>query len=286
MSSTYASTGSSSPPGQAPSDPLRRLPGVRRRRTNPDLVGAQRIPGWLWATFGLIVFLIAWEIVARFVVNNPLALVPPSEVVTRLPDELTDPTFWNDVRVSLVEYVFGMVIAIAAGIGIGGIIGSVWYLRRMFEPLVTALYATPSLALAPLFIVALGIGQTSKVAIIAFVAGLPIAIATIAGVAAVDSMYHDVSRVYRTGPLRRFFRVTVPASLPTILSGVRIGAGRGVLGIVLGEFFGASAGLGYRILLASQSFDVAKLLISVTALALLAIAVTNLVGFIERRYAR
>jgi ABC-type nitrate/sulfonate/bicarbonate transport system permease component len=256
-----------------------------RTRRDPDVVGAARVPGAVWASLGLIVFLIVWEIVARFIVNDPLALVPPTALAERLPGELTDATFWNDVQVSLLEYVYGMVIAIGGGIALGGVIGGVWYLRRMFEPLVTALYATPSLALAPLFIVALGIGQLSKVAIIAFVAGLPIAISTIAGVAAVDSTFHDVSAVYRTPTLRKFFRVTVPASLPTIMAGVRIGAGRGVLGIVLGEFFGASAGLGFRILLASQSFDVARLLIAVIALALLALAVTNLVGLIERRYA-
>lgn len=255
------------------------------RQDKLDLRGAERVPGWVWALAGVVVFLIMWELVARLLVKDPLALVPPSTVADRMPRELTDPSFWHDVRVSLLEYAYGMVIAISGGVVLGGVIGGVGYLRRMFEPLITALYATPSLALAPLFIVALGIGQLSKVAIVAFVAGLPIAITTIGGVAAVDSSFHDVTHVYRTPPLRKFLRVVIPAALPTVMSGIRIGAGRGVLGIVLGEFFGAQAGLGYRILLASQSFDVAKLLIAVIALTLLALAITNLVGLVERRYA-
>lgn len=255
-----------------------------RRRDRVDLRDVDRVPGWIWTLAGLILFLIAWDLVARLIVKNPLALVPITTVASRIPGEITDPTFWKDVQVSLAEYAYGMVIAISGGVVLGGLIGGVRYLRRMFEPLVTALYATPSLALAPLFIVALGIGQLSKVAIVAFVAGLPIAITTIGGVAAVDSSFHDVTHVYRTPPLRKFFGVVVPAAMPTIMSGIRIGAGRGVLGIVLGEFFGAQAGLGYRILLASQSFDVAKLLIAVITLTLLALAITNLVGIVERRY--
>jgi NitT/TauT family transport system permease protein len=257
---------------------------MSRQADKLDRRGLERVPGWLWALAGLLIFVIVWELVARLFVKDPLALVPPSTVARRTPGQLTDPSFWTDTRVSMVEYVQGMAIAICLGVGFGGIIGGLVYLRRMFEPLVTALYATPSLALAPLFIVALGIGQMSKVAIVAFVAGLPIAITTISGVAAVDTSFHDVTRVYRTTPIRKFFRVVIPAALPTIMAGIRIGAGRGVLGIVLGEFFGASAGLGYRILLASQSFDVAKLLVAVIALTLLALAVTNLVGLIERRY--
>ncbi|MCC7372377.1 MAG: ABC transporter permease [Chloroflexi bacterium] len=229
-------------------------------------------------------FLLIWELVARWAAN-PLALVPPSLVAQKGVTLVGNGTLWQHIRVSLTEFLAGMGIAALLGVVGGAIIGSSARLRQASEPVLAAIYATPSVALAPLFVIWLGLGPASKIAVIAFVAYFPIVLAVIAGVATVERTYLEVAHVYGAPPLMRFTHVLLPAAMPAVLSGLRLGAGRGVLGVVLGEFFGSSAGLGYLILIATQSFDVATLLLCVSILASFAIAVNGLLANIERRFA-
>lgn len=256
-----------------------RATGQRDRR---NARAGGRLSG-LWGLSGVAGFLLLWEVVAR-VAANPLALVPPTSVVQRGATMVAGGTLWNHVQISLSEYIVGMAIATAIGVVGGAVIGSSLRLRQALEPVLAAIYATPSVALAPLFIIWLGLGPASKIAVIAFVAFFPIVIATIAGVAAVDRSYLEVARVYGTPTLMRFTQVLLPAAIPSVISGLRLGAGRGLLGVVLGEFFGSTAGLGYLILVATQSFDVATLLLAVCILATLAIAINAALANIERRF--
>jgi NitT/TauT family transport system permease protein len=157
--------------------------------------------------------------------------------------------------------------------------------RGFFDPWVSMLYATPILALGPLFILWLGIGVVSKIAVIFLVAVFPILINTLVGLTTTDRILLDVARSLGASPQQIYMKVRMPAALPYIIAGLRLSVARALVGVVVAELFGARAGLGFLILMSSQSFDTAAMFVGVIVLAVAGVASVAALKWVEKRMA-
>lgn len=190
---------------------------------------------------------------------------------------------WNDLRVSAIEYVLGFFIAIAVGIPLGLAAG--WY--RKFscavEPFLSALNATPQVAFLPLIIVWVGIGLGSKVVVIFLLTVLPIAINALASVKTIDVRLLRVASSFGSSEWKIFRNIILPSSVPFLLTGLRLGVGRAMIGIVVGELYAATAGVGFMINVAGSSFQTDKVFVGVIVIAVCGLFLIEIIRRIERR---
>ncbi|MEE2822400.1 MAG: ABC transporter permease [Acidobacteriota bacterium] len=220
-------------------------------------------------------FLIAWESAVRFGWVNALFLAPPTDVAVSL-IELSRGRLWEDVYVSGLEFVIGFVISVAFGIPFGLWVG--WNKRAYyaFNPFLSGLYATPRIALLPLLIIWAGIGIWSKVLMVFLGAVFPIAMNTIAGVRSADQSLVRVARVFGASDLHVFRTVILPGSVPFLLTGLRLGVGRGILSVIVAEFYASVRGLGNLISLAGETFQ--------TSTAFAGVVIVAFIGFLSSAF--
>ncbi len=227
----------------------------------------------------------AWEIITRTVFTNPLIIVPLSRVGEKTLALALSGALWRDIYTSLSEFAIGFAIAAAVGITIGTLMAVSDAVHDFLTVWVSALYATPTVAVAPIFIIWFGIGWESKIAVAALLAVFPIIINTEAGIRACDRHWLEVARAFQATGFQTFRMVLVPAALPFIVAGLRLAVGRALVGVVVAEFFGARSGLGLLILLSSQVFDTAALFMGVVILAGFGAVMVSLLSTLERRLA-
>ncbi len=204
--------------------------------------------------FSIMSGLILWEAGARFV-DNPLIIVTPSEVGERIFQMIVSGTLWPHLAASVTAFAYGFGLSAIMGIGLGLVLSETKILRTILDPWLDALYSTPMIVFAPIFIVSMGIGIASKVAVVFLVSFFPIVITTVAGARLVDPKLLEVGRAFGYSRLAITWKIRAPFALPTIIAGLRVASARGLVGVVVGEMFGARAGLGYLIVASSQNFD-------------------------------
>ncbi len=198
------------------------------------------------------------------------------------PDLTAD--IWNGLYVSGSEFLLGFTFAILFGIPFGLLLG--WYRKfnYVFEPFVSALNATPRVALTPLLIIWFGIGIWSKVALVFLGGVFPIIINTQSGVRALDELLLRAARSFGARDRQIFTTIALPGSIPFILSGIRVGLGRALVGIVVGELIGATAGIGYLMSIAGATFQTDKLFVGIFIITGFGVLITNLVNRLEHRF--
>jgi NitT/TauT family transport system permease protein len=233
----------------------------------------------------VVVLLIAWEVVCRLWMKKSLAVAPPSAVYHAYIHLARNGQLGKDVVTSLKEFLIGFALAAAVGITLGLLMGGIRAVREYLEPIVNGLYATPVIALAPLFILWFGIGINSKIAVVFILAVLPIVINTETGIRTVDGHLIETAYAFSASRAQIFRKVLLPGALPLLVAGLRLGIGRGLLGVVAGELFAAQAGLGYLIFASSQLFDPAGVFVGITALAFAGIVSVALLKRVEKRLA-
>ncbi len=230
---------------------------------------------WGWnATLVLEVaaLLLLWQIaVDGFKVWSPEMMPPPSEIWRAFATSVRTGVLANNFWFSVQNFIGGYLLAALLGLSAGLVLGSSQLLNELLMPFVWTLYAVPRIALAPLIVLWLGFGHASKMIVIFLMAVFPILVNTMEGVRAVDPSLLHAGRVF--GATRRdlYLKVVLPASLPLVLTGLRMGIGRGLVGVVVGEFIGSAAGLGYMIYRSSASFDMA----TAFAITLLLVVMAN-----------
>jgi ABC-type nitrate/sulfonate/bicarbonate transport system permease component len=263
------------PAGQAPSAPATPAASAWRRHENA-LIGAMSV----------IAFLVFWEAVVQFGFVNPLFTSSPSRIATAGYELFAGGTIYADLQASGVEFFLGYGLAIAIGVPLGVLMG--WYGRvnAVLDPFVSALYATPRIALLPLVLIWFGIGLWSTVAIVFLGAVFPILVNTITGVRTIDADLIKVARSFGSSDGQLFLKVALPSSVPLLLAGLRLGLGHGLIGIVVGEMFGATQGLGFLIAVAGARFQTDKLMVGIIIIAAAGMAMTQILRAIERRFER
>lgn len=228
---------------------------------------------WLLPAISFVLFLGGWQLVATFGWINPFFIGSPLMVVQAGIEAFQDPSFWNDARVSAVEFLVGYVAAMVLAIPFGILSGSSLRLGYAVEPWVNALNATPRIALLPLIVLWVGIGQGATIVAVAIGVFFPVALNCFYGVRTVSSSLMVLAKSYGASRLMRYKTVVLPGVVPFIIAGARLGIGRGVVGVVIGEFYSSSAGLGNFIFKAAATLQVDRILFGalfITALAMLA----------------
>jgi ABC-type nitrate/sulfonate/bicarbonate transport system permease component len=229
------------------------------------------------------VFLAVWEMYGRSL--NPIFLSYPAAIVTAAIELITTGELAAALLKSLQGLVIGFSLALVTGIGLGVLMGRYRTLYYALDPFIVALYATPGVALIPLIMLWFGLGLAAKVVIITEACFFPIVINTLAGVRNVSRANVDVARAYGASDRQVLRMVLLPSALPFIMAGVRLAVGRGVIGMVVAEFFTALSGLGSLIIIFSNAFATAKLFVPVITLSLLGVSLTALAQLLERRLA-
>ena len=234
----------------------------------------------------LAVVLVSWELLGRYVLTNKLFFVPLSDVVRATIDLAETGELQRHFAASFTAIFYGMLLAAVFGILFGVLIGASRLVADYSEVYLNALYSTPLVAIAPLLILWLGIGIASKVAVVFLISVFPIVISTASGVRNVDVHYLEVARAFGAREEQIVAKVMIPAALPFVLTGIRLAIGRAIVGVVVGELFGANAGLGFLIYTSGQTFDVPTLFSAVLCLAFAGVFLTWLVQKLETSLVR
>jgi ABC-type nitrate/sulfonate/bicarbonate transport system permease component len=232
----------------------------------------------------LIVVALAWEIAGRSG-RWPLILAPLSEIWVRFLQLAGSGELTRHVLVSLNEFFVGFAASVVVGVSLGIAIASSDTVRDIVDPWVSAIYSTPTVALAPIFIFIFGIDAPSKMAVVFLLAVFPIVINTATGIRSTDQIFIEAARSFTANRAQIFSKVLIPSALPFIVAGLRLGIGRGLVGVVVGEFIGARAGLGYLIFRSSQGFEIDAMWVGVFLLAGTGVLTVIVLQHVERRLA-
>ena len=238
----------------------------------------------LLGTVSMVVFLLFWELCVAAGWVNPLFTSSPSRIVTTGIDMFAEGSIYYDLQVSGFEFTVGYGLAIVIGVPLGILMG--WYsrLNAILEPFVSALYAMPRIALLPLIMIWFGIGFASKIAIVFLGAIFPILVNTITGVRTIDADFIKVARSFGATDRQLFLTVALPSSVPLLLTGLRLGLGHALVGIVVGEMYGATRGLGFLIGVAGSRFQTDKVMVGIILIATAGVVMTEILRQIERRF--
>lgn len=239
---------------------------------------------WALRASSLAILLVAWEGYGRSL--NPILLSRPTAVLAASIDMVGDGSLFQALAASLVVLVLGLL----AGTLIGAALG-LWAGRRaaaaaLLEFPVNALYATPAVALIPLIVLWFGFDVLAKVAVVFLFVVFPVLINTMRGVREVDPELIEVATTFCSSERRMWIDLILPSALPYIVTGIRLAIGRALIGVIVAEYYTALSGLGNLIATNANSFQTARMFVPIAVIALLGVALTGLLGGIERRLAR
>jgi len=242
----------------------RREAVVPARRSEARLVQARRRGRWarvepvVIGAASVVVALAVWQWVALARLVPELFLPGPLDIAQALAAYATSPDFGIDMATSAQELAVGYGLAIFVGLPVGLLMG--WYrrLHYVLDPFISFMYSTPRIALLPLLIIWLGIGIWSKVAVVFLGAFFPIAINTLTGVRSLDAALVRAARSFGASDPQIFRTLALPGSVPFILTGLRLGVGHALVGVVVGELVAAQHGVGLVMAEAGATFQTSK----------------------------
>lgn len=238
------------------------------------------------AGISLILFLGLWELVIRLG-NYPAFILPsPSQVLARAVMLIQDGTLWRHTRATLIEVLAGLTLGLIVASVLGYALAKSRLAERLLSPYIVASQAIPVVALAPLLVIWFGPGMTTKVLVAALIVFFPVLINVMVGVRSVEPDLRDLMRSLEATRWQTFTKLEVPAALPVLLGGVKIGATLSVIGAVVGEFLGTSEGLGYLINEGRGLYDTPKMFVGLFGLVTLALILYSAASWLERRALR
>jgi NitT/TauT family transport system permease protein len=246
---------------------------------------ARRAFGAAWpVAVSLAVFVVAWQAVVIVTGYPPFILPGPLTVGRSFVRAWTDGTMWPHASTTLVEVLLGFAVGATVALVVGVALARSRLAERLLSPYLVAAQATPVLALAPLIALWFGTGLLSKVVICTLIVFFPVAVATMVGIRSVDPRLLEMARSFRATGWQVVARVEVPAALPAILGGMRVGVTLAVIGAIVGEWAGGDTGLGVLINIARSSlFDIPLMFATLLTLALMGVALYLVMTLVERR---
>ncbi|WP_233608546.1 ABC transporter permease [Nocardia stercoris] len=234
----------------------------------------------------IAVILALWEIAPRTGLVDQVFLPPLSTVLQAFADLVRNGQMQDHVQASLTRALTGFALALLTAVPIGVAIAWNRLVADLLGPVLELFRNTAALALLPVFILILGIGETSKIALVVYAAFFPILLNTISGVRAVDPLLLKSAASLGLSPVRLFQKVVWPAALPSIFTGIRMAASSSILVLVAAEMAGARAGLGYLITAAQQNFQIPQMYAGIIAISLLGLLFNGVLVAVERRLSR
>lgn len=259
-------------------------PGAAR----PSIVKSwySRYERYLLGIGGLAMLVAAWQALAQTRTINPDFFSEPSQIASSMVQYFHQGTGWEDLAVSGKEFAIGFGLSLLIGIPVG--IGLGWYHRldALLDGVISGLYNAPRIALAPLFVIWLGIGTASKVAVVILSSIFPIIISARSGVQEASRSLTAMARSFGAGHLRVLASVVLPGSIPSISSGIRIAIAQGLLGVVLAEYIASTAGLGYTVVTAASQLATPRLYDAVIIITVIGILLTEVFRGVENYFSR
>lgn len=263
----------------------RATPNVRQRAAAgiraSDVVAGGRV--FVRGAAGLAAVAAIWQIAPTMGLVDDYFVPPLSEVLAAWAQLIADGTLFGHLDASLRRAVTGFVLAVAAGIPLG--LAVAWY-RPVYDalnPVLELFRNTAALALLPVFTLVLGIGEVSKVALIAFACFFPVLLTTASGVRTVDPALLKVARALDLPDGVTFAKVVLPAAVPTIFAGLRMAAAGSILVLIAAEMIGATSGLGYLISSSQQSFRIPEMYAGILTISLLGLGINSAMVRLEGR---
>jgi ABC-type nitrate/sulfonate/bicarbonate transport system permease component len=234
---------------------------------------------------GVLVFLAAVGLWQLWADSANLFTVPTArDVAERAWDVWPTSDFLSNVGQSMKRYAFGFAIAAVIGIALGLLVGASYAARRTLDPFLECLRAVPAIAIVPVALLILGIGDASRIAVIAFGLVFPILVNTAEGVRGVPLEVRDTASMLHVGRVERVTRIYLPAALPSIMAGLRIAVSLGLVLVIVSELVGGELnGLGYYLIVQQSEFDFPELYAGILFLGVLGFALNRLFLLAERR---
>lgn len=265
--------------------------GAGRAQAAPGRVfAATRTPsGWGRRILSLtspVVLLAAWEIAGRAGWINPLFFPVPTLIVATMGRMIANGELWTHLSVSLRRVALGFVLGAFPAVAVGLAMGYSGKVRVLVEPLISATYPIPKLVILPIIMLIFGIGDASKIVIVAVGAFYPAVINAAAGVAEIRPVFFEVARNFNATRWQKFWRVVIPGSLPMVFTGLRLAFGMALLMVVASEFVSARTGIGAMIWLAWETLRTDKLYAGIAAWAIIGIVSSAALAGVQRRVIR
>jgi len=229
----------------------------------------------------IVVILVAWEIYGRS--SNPVLFTAPSKVASATVEMLGEGELLSAFGQSMAVLAVGLSLGTLTGIALGLLAGRSRIAGALMDLPTIALYATPMVALVPVLVLWFGFGFVAKTVIVWLFAIFPVLINTSRGVREVDPKLEEVTRAFCSSERRTWRDLIVPSALPYIVTGVRLAIGRGLIGVVVAEFYTSISGLGYVIVANANAFRTDRMFVPIIVLMVLGIVLTKAVEMLERR---
>jgi ABC-type nitrate/sulfonate/bicarbonate transport system permease component len=242
----------------------------------------ERYRNFLLGSLAVVLFFAAWQAIFLVVPFNPLFMSKPSLIAAGFVDLVESGDLFNDLAVSAVPFFLGLGLAVVIGVPLGIVMG--WRVRVGYalDPLMTIFYASPLVALAPVLVIFFGVGVPGKTIIVFTLAVFPFIFNAYAGVRAVDRLLINVVRSLGGGEWDLYRKVIFPSVLPFVVAAARIAVGRALIGVLVGEFFAASEGIGFAISRFGDLFAIDRMFGCILTVMVIAVVLTEGIRFAER----
>lgn len=231
----------------------------------------------------LVIVLIAWELYGRSV--NPVLFTYPTAVVRAFVELTASGELWQYLQQSLLVLVYGLGSATLVGIPLGVAMARFKWLDYAIDTYVSALYSMPMVAVVPLLVLWFGFDIKAKAVVVFLFCLFPILINTYQGVKNVDPRLLEVARSFRSTEAQLWRDLVIPSALPFIVAGLRLAVGRGLVGLVIAEFYTSIAGLGYMIVKYANSFQTDKLFVPIVVLMVMGVVLMEVLKHLQARLA-
>jgi NitT/TauT family transport system permease protein len=254
----------------------------RRRWEMPRL---QLSTEFVRGSISILVGLAIWEILTRVFLENELLIPPPSSVLRTMWKLASTGALNEHFGTTLLEFAYGFSVACVVGVILGYLMGMYSWFDEILDPWIATLYSVPVIAFVPLIIIWFGIGMLSKVIVVFKLTAVAIALNTAAGIKSIEPTWLELATSLRLTHWQTTYKIRLPAILPYIITGMRLGVGRALLGVIAAELIAANSGLGYLLRDASETWDSPKLFVTVILLALIGLLSFVLIKKTEQKLA-
>jgi ABC-type nitrate/sulfonate/bicarbonate transport system permease component len=254
------------------------IEGVPAERSTVGRGTSERLMGVI-APIGVFVL---WELAARLHLIDTRFFPAPSSIAGTFAAQIQNGSLLSNTGISVLRLVFGFLLGALPALAVGLVMGLYRPVRIIVEPLILATYPIPKSAILPLILLIFGLGEPSKIVMVAIGVFYPVVINTASGVMQIPTMYLDVGKNYGANRWQTFRTIALPGALPFIMTGIKLGAGLGLILIAIAEMIGAQSGLGYMIWNAWQILSVNTMYVGLITIAIVGFALTAILNEVER----
>ncbi len=228
-----------------------------------------------------LLLLLLWELSARTGLIDTRFFPAPTSIAAKLVELTQSGELWINLSASLQRLLWGSLLGGIPALMIGILTGLYRPLRAAIDPLISATYPVPKSAILPLILLIFGLGETSKIVMVALGVFYPVVINTVTGVQQIDKIYLDVGKSFRASRWQTFRTIALPGALPSIMAGIKLGIGMGLILIAISEMVGAKTGIGYMIWDAWQVLSVETMYVGLVVISILGFVLTLILNEVE-----